>query len=93
MVAAGNPFREALKYLRFLDFRQKVAVPKIKIFEVFGPGRPPQAPGPSKSQKSDPKYACQQILSPNCPQNGKFWEGRSPLQFPGEEAVKKNSGS
>ena len=55
------------------------------MFDEFGPGRPPQAPGPSKSQKSDPKYACQQILSPNCPQNGKFWEGRSPLQFPGEE--------
>ena len=63
----------------------------MEIFEVFGPRRPPQAPGPSKSQKSDPKYACQQILSPNCPQNGKFWEGRSPLQFPGEETVKKTA--
>ena len=92
MVAAGNPFREALNYLRFLDFREKnCGAQNQAFFEVFSPGRPPQAPGPSKSQKSDPKYACQQILSPNCPQNGKFWEGRSPLQFPGEEIPPKKT--
>ena len=50
------------------------------MFAIFGLGRSPQAQGPPKTQRSDPKYRDTHILSPNSCHN-RFWIRSSPFSI------------
>ena len=93
MVAAGNPFRDALNYLRFLDFGRKFGKPKSHIFEVFGLGRPPPGPRRLKIVKIRPEICLQTNSQPEMPSESMFEvAGSFPDHgFPGGNRPKKNS--
>ena len=78
MVAAGNPFREALNYLRFLDFREKNCGPENQDFRRFQPGTAPPGPRSFKIAKIRPKISLPTNSQPELPPEWQILGGPFP---------------
>ena len=67
MVAAGNSLREALNYLRFLDFREKICGPENEDFRKSRPATAPPGPRTLKIAKIRPEICLPTNSQPELP--------------------------
>ena len=89
MVAAGNPFREALNYLRFLDFREKNCGPENPDFRTFRPRTAPPGPRSFKIAKIRPKISLPTNSQPELPSEWQILGGPFPAAVSRRRSRKK----